>query len=420
MKHTPFTKDQLEQIAAQYPTPFYLYDEQGIRDTARALADAFAWNPGFREYFAVKALPNPAILKLLAQYGCGTDCASRAELLLSERCGITGEGIMFSSNDTPADEFAYARALSAIVNLDDISHIKLLEENGGIPETVCCRYNPGSSFTMTNCIMGDLQDTKFGMTKPQLFEAMRILKSKGAKRFGVHALLVSCSMDNGYYPQLAAELFRLAVELKKETGIALSFVDLSGGIGIPYRPEEAPVDIAAVGRGVKKAYEEILLPAGLPLSIYTELGRYMTGPHGYLVSRVLHEKHTYKNYLGLDATAANLMRPAIYGAYHHITVMGKENAPATTRYDVTGSLCENNDKFAVDRPLPEAHPGDLVVIHDAGAHGSSMGYNYNGKLHCAEFLYRPDGGVQMIRRAQTVADYFATLDITHLFDDLKG
>ncbi|MCI6639471.1 MAG: diaminopimelate decarboxylase [Pygmaiobacter massiliensis] len=419
MKTLPFTKQQLEEIASRWPTPFYLYDEAGIRSTAAALKDAFGWNKGFREYFAVKALPNPFILKILAEYGCGTDCASRPELLLSERCGITGEDIMFSSNDTPASEFCLARKMRAIINLDDISHIEMLEGNGGIPETVCCRYNPGSSFSMTNQIMGNLSDTKFGMTRPQLFEALRILKSKGAKRFGVHALLVSCSMDEEYYPQLAAELFRLAVEIKKELGISLSFVDLSGGIGIPYRPQERAVDIARVGGQVRQEYEKILLPAGIELAIYTELGRFMTGPHGYLVSRVIHEKHTYKNYLGLDATAANLMRPAIYGAYHHITVAGKEQLPADTLYDVTGSLCENNDKFAVDRLLPACQVGDLLVLHDAGAHGYSMGYNYNGKLRCAELLVKPDGSVQMIRRAETAKDYFATFDFTGLFDDIK-
>lgn len=416
MKTLPFSEEKLREIIAQYPTPFHLYDEAGIRDTARRLYDAFAWNRGFKEYFAVKALPNPAILKLLGSMDCGTDCATIPELLLSKAAGLTGEDILFSSNDTPGEDFALAHKLGAIINLDDITHIPLLESVCGIPETICCRYNPGSTFTMTNCIMGDLSDTKFGMTKPQLFEAMKLLRDKGAKRFGVHALLVSCSMEQDYYPQLAASLFRLAVELKNETGISLSFIDLSGGIGIPYHPNEATVDIAAVGRGVQKAYDEILKPAGIELSIYTELGRFMTGPHGYLVSRVLHEKHTYKDYLGLDACAANLMRPAIYGAYHHITVMGKEQQPADHTYDVTGGLCENNDKFAVDRALPETVPGDLVVIHDTGAHGSSMGYNYNGKLRSAELLLKQDGSVALIRRAETPQDYFATLDCCPEFD----
>lgn len=419
MKKLPFSAEFLTAAAEKFATPFYLYDEAGIRATAAALKEAFAWNAGFREYFAVKALPNPAVLKLLAEYDCGADCATLPELLLSERCGLVGERIVFSSNDTPTEEFAAAKKLGAIINLDDLSHIAALESIGPLPDTVCCRYNPGSLFTMTNSIMGDLSDTKFGMTKPQLFEAMRILKEKGVQRFGVHALLVSCSMDEQYYPLLAATLFRLALELKEQVGVTLSFIDLSGGIGIPYRPNQAPVDIAAVGSAVRRAYEEILTPAGVSLAIYTELGRYMTGPHGYLVSRVLHEKHTYKNYLGLDASAANLMRPAIYGAYHHITVVGRPDDEDGALWDVTGGLCENNDKFAVDRPLPQVAPGDLVVIHDAGAHGSSMGYNYNGKLQCAEYLVAPDGALTMIRRAQTARDYFATLDFTHLFDDLS-
>ncbi|MEG1932788.1 MAG: diaminopimelate decarboxylase, partial [Pygmaiobacter sp.] len=337
----------------------------------------------------------------------------------SERCGITGEEIMFSSNDTTGAEFSQERALGAIINLDDASHIDTLLANGGIPETVCCRYNPGSTFTMTNCIMGDLRNTKFGMTKPQLFAAMQRLRALGAKRFGIHALLVSCSMEAQYYPQLAASLFRLAVELKRETGIELSFIDLSGGIGIPYHPDEAPVEIANIGRAVQKVYDEILTPAGLNIALFTELGRFMTGPHGYLVSRVLHKKETYKNYVGLDACAANLMRPAIYGAYHHITIPGRESELAQYRCDVTGGLCENNDKFAIDRLLPEPEIGDLVVLHDVGAHGFSMGYNYNGKLRSAEVLLGKDGVVRQIRRAESAADYVATFDFLHLFDDMK-
>ncbi len=410
MKNTIFTKEQLEKITETYPTPFHIYDESGIRACARRVNEAFSWNKGFREYFAVKALPNPFILKLLHEEGCGVDCASMPELIMSHRCGFKDSEIMFSSNDTPASEFRLARELGAIVNLDDITHIAMLEANGGIPDVVCCRYNPGRVLTLTNSIMGNLADTKFGMTKPQLVESYRILKSKGAKRFGIHALLVSCSMDARYYYQLSCELFRLIAEIKRETGIEIGFVNLSGGIGIPYRPDEKAIDISEVGALVKEAYDKILVPEGMDVEIYTELGRYMTGPYGWLVTRVLHKKMTYKEYIGVDATAANLMRPAIYGSYHHITIMGKENEPCDHICDVTGSLCENNDKFAVDRPLPETNIGDLAVIHDTGAHGFSMGYNYNGKLRSAELLLCEDGSVRLIRRAETVDDYFATFD----------
>ncbi|MBQ4062398.1 MAG: diaminopimelate decarboxylase [Christensenellaceae bacterium] len=416
MKTVPFTKDRIQQIIKTYPTPFHIYDEEGIRQNARKLHEAFSWNEGFKEYFAVKALPNPFILNLLKEEGCGTDCASATELIMSEKCGITGENIMFSSNDTPGEEFKLARQLGAIINLDDITHIDMLEKNGGIPETVCCRYNPGRVLaTATNQIMGNLADTKFGMTRPQLIESFKILRAKGAKRFGIHALLVSCCMDNGYYRRLAKELFTLAADIKRETGIETNFINLSGGIGIPYLPDEKAIDILAVGESVRQAYEEIIVPAGLKVKIFTELGRYMTGPYGFLVTTVLHKKFTYKEYVGVDATAANLMRPAIYGSYHHITIMGKENAPQDHICDVTGSLCENNDKFAVDRALPDVEAGDIAVIHDTGAHGFSMGYNYNGKLRSAELLLKGDGSVKLIRRAETPADYFRTFDFSDIF-----
>jgi len=409
-KTLPFTAEQARAIREQYPTPFYLYDEAGIRRTVKALQEAFAWNPGFKEYFAVKALPNPAILKLLHEMGCGTDCASDTELTMSGLCGITGEEIMFSSNETPAAEYELARKMGAIINLDDISHIPFLEAHGGLPELICLRYNPGT-FGLTNTIMGNLYDSKFGMTRDQIFEACRILRDKGVKRFGLHALLISCALETLYYPHLAEALFQLAADLHDQLGITIDFVNLSGGIGIPYRPGEDAVDIAVVGRGVHAVYNRIFDSRNMDVRVFTELGRYMTGPHGYLVSTVLHEKHIYKHYIGLDATACNLMRPAIYGAYHHITVLGKEDAPLTQLCDVVGSLCENNDKFAVDRGLPEVEIGDMVAIHDAGAHGFSMGYNYNGKLRCAELLLHEDGSTTLIRRAETREDYFATLDI---------
>ena len=419
MKKTFVTKEQVEQIVAKYPTPFHLYDEKGIRENVKALKEAFSWNKGFREYFAVKATPNPFLMKILNEYGCGCDCSSMTELMLSEAIGVTGEEIMFSSNDTPLEEFAYANKLGAIINLDDITHIEALEETlGYIPETISCRFNPGGIFKISNDIMDNPGDSKYGMTTEQLFEAFKILKSKGAKNFGIHSFLASNTVTNEYYPMLAKILFELAVQLKEETGADIKFINLSGGIGIPYRPEQEANDIYVIGEGVRKAYEEVLTPAGMDdVAIYTELGRYMMGPYGCLVTQAIHEKHTHKEYIGVDACAVNLMRPAMYGAYHHITVLGKENEPCDQMYDVTGSLCENNDKFAIDRMLPKIDKGDYLVIHDTGAHGFAMGYNYNGKLKSAELLLKEDGSVQLIRRAETAKDYFATFDC---FDELKG
>ncbi len=412
MLKKPFvTKEQLEEIAAKYPTPFHLYDEKGIRETARALNKAFSWNPGFKEYFAVKATPNPTILKILREEGCGTDCSSLTELLMSERCGIRGDEIMFSSNETPAEEFVKARELNAIINLDDITHIDFLKETAGIPKRICCRFNPGGKFAIANTIMDNPGDAKYGMTREQIKEAYIRLKELGVEEFGIHAFLASNTVTNDYYPTLAKILFEVAVELKEETGVHIGFINLSGGVGIPYTPDKEPNDIMAIGEGVRKAYEEVLVPAGMgDVKIFTELGRYMLAPNGHLVTKAVHEKHTYKEYIGVDACAANLMRPAMYGAYHHITVMGKEDAPCDHVYDIVGSLCENNDKFAVDRKLPKIDKGDLLVIHDAGAHGFSMGYNYNGRLRSAELLLKEDGSVEMIRRAETPADYFATLE----------
>nr|WP_325245444.1 diaminopimelate decarboxylase [uncultured Oscillibacter sp.] len=414
---TPFvTKEQLEKIAAQYPTPFHIYDEKGIRENARRLKAAFAWNPGYREYFAVKATPTPAILKILKEEGCGCDCSSLTELMMAEKCGVTGEGIMFSSNNTPAEEFQLADRLGAIINLDDLTLVDFLKESiGHIPEKVCCRYNPGGVFTLGETregfqVMDNPGDAKYGMTRSQIAEAYRKLADMGAKEFGIHAFLASNTLSNDYYPALARILFQLAVDLKEETGCHITFINLSGGVGIPYRPDQPENDIAVIGEGVRKAYEEILVPAGMgDVALYTELGRYMLAPYGHLVTRATHEKHIYKEYIGVDACACNLMRPAMYGAYHHITVMGKENAPCDHKYDVVGGLCENNDKFAVDRMLPKIDMGDLLVIHDTGAHGHSMGYNYNGKLRSAELLLKEDGSVELIRRAETVEDYFATL-----------
>jgi diaminopimelate decarboxylase len=414
---TPFvTKEQLEAIAAQYPTPFHLYDEKGIRDNARRLKAAFAWNPGFREYFAVKATPTPAILKLLHEEGCGLDCSSLTELMLAQRCGVAGEEIMFSSNDTPAEEFVLAEKLGAVINLDDFTHIDFLKDTiGYIPETISCRYNPGGSFSVGESeegfqVMDNPGDAKYGFTRSQLTEGFRKLKAMGAKRFGIHAFLASNTLSNEYYPALAGILFETAAELQRETGCEIAFINLSGGVGIPYRPEQSANDIAAIGAGVRAQYEKVLVPAGMgEVAIYAELGRFMLGPYGCLATRVLHFKHTYKEYVGVDACAANLMRPAMYGAYHHITVMGKEAFPHDHKYDVTGSLCENNDKFAVDRMLPEIERGDLLVIHDTGAHGFAMGYNYNGRLRSAELLLKEDGTVEQIRRAETPEDYFATV-----------
>ena len=419
MKSIPLTCAQLEQIISKYPTPFHIYDEKGIRENARRLYAAFSWNKGFREYFAVKAEPNPAIIKLLHEEGCGADCSSMTELMISERLGITGENIMFSSNATPPEDFAYARKLGAIVNLDDVTHIDFLEANGGIPDTICCRFNPGGGFMLGNTIMGNPGDAKYGMTREQLTQAFTILKQKGVKRFGLHAFLASNVTDPAYYPVLAGILFRTAVELRQQTGANVEFINLSGGIGIPYLPEEPTANIYAIAAGVKEAYEEIIAPTGMEVAIFTELGRYMTGPYGYLVATAIHKKDVYKHYIGLDACAANLMRPAMYGSYHHITVMGKEDQPHDHIYDVTGSLCENNDKFAIDRKLPEIDIGDRIVIHDTGAHGFSMGYNYNGKLRSAEVLLKADGSTELIRRAETPGDYFTTFDFTGLFKNIE-
>ncbi len=412
MSKKPFvTKEQLEEICKKYPTPFHLYDEAGIRQTARNLYKAFSWNKGFKEYFAVKATPTPAILKILQEEGCGTDCSSLTELMMSERCGIVGKNIMFSSNDTPAEEFVKCRELGGIINLDDITHIDFLKETAGIPETICCRYNPGGVFELGTDIMDNPGDSKYGMTRPQLTEAYKRLKELGVKEFGLHSFLASNTVSNEYYPVLARILFEVAVEIKEETGVEISFINLSGGVGVPYTPDKEPNDIFVIGEGVRKAFEEVLVPAGLgDVKIFTELGRYMLAPNGALITKAIHEKHTHKEYIGVDACAANLMRPAIYGAYHHITVMGKEDAPCDHKYDVTGSLCENCDKFAVDRMLPKIEKGDLLFIHDTGAHGFSMGYNYNGRLRSSEILLKEDGTAKMIRRAETPKDYFATLE----------
>lgn len=412
MQKKPFiTKQQADEIIKNFPTPFHIYDEKAIRENARKLNKAFSWNKGFREYFAVKATPNPSILKILREEGCGTDCSSYTELLMSKRCGFKNPEIMFSSNDTPAEEFCYANEIGAIINLDDITHIEALEKACGIPETVCCRYNPGGTFSISNTIMDNPGDAKYGMTKEQIIEAYRILRDKGARKFGIHAFLASNTVSNDYYPTLARILFELAVEIKNETGIALSFINLSGGVGIPYTPDKEPNDIEVIGEGVHKVFDEVLVPAGMgDVSIFTELGRFMLAPYGHLVTTAIHEKHIHKEYIGVDACAVNLMRPAMYGAYHHITVLGKENEPCDHMYDVTGSLCENNDKFAIDRMLPKIDKGDILVIHDTGAHGFAMGYNYNGKLKSAELLLREDGSVAEIRRAETPEDYFATLD----------
>lgn len=413
MSKTPFTtKEKLEEIAKVYPTPFHLYDEAGIRKNAENLKKAFAWNKGFKEYFAVKATPNPFLINILREYGCGCDCSSKTELMLSKAIGAVGDDIMFSSNDTPPAEFKYADDLGAIINLDDITHIDILEKTlGYLPKKLSCRYNPGGYFSIANNIMDNPGDAKYGMTTEQLFEAFKIMKSKGVEEFGIHAFLASNTVTNEYYPTLAKTLFEVAVKLKEETGAHIKFINLSGGIGIPYRPDQEGNDIFEIGKGVEKVYNEVLVPAGMDdVAIYTELGRFMLAPYGALVTRAINEKHTHKEYIGVDACAVNLMRPAIYGAYHHITVMGKENEPCNCKYDVTGSLCENNDKFAIDRMLPKIQMGDLLFIHDTGAHGFAMGYNYNGKLKSAEILLKEDGSFDLIRRAETPADYFATFD----------
>lgn len=421
MKKEAFvTKEQIEEIAKTYPTPFHIYDERGIRENAQALREAFSWNKGFKEYFAVKATPNPFLIDILREYGCGCDCSSLTELMLSAAMGMEGKDIMFSSNDTPAEEFAYAARIGATINLDDITHIDFLEKTiGRLPETISCRYNPGGLFKITTDIMDNPGDAKYGFTTEQLFEGFRILKERGVRHFGIHAFLASNTVTNEYYPALARTLFEVAVKLRNETGADIRFINLSGGIGIPYRPDQEPNDIRAIGEGVRKVYEEVLVPAGMgDVAIYTELGRFMMGPYGQLVVKAIHEKHTHKEYVGVDACAVNLMRPAMYGAYHHITVLGKEDVPCDHQYDITGSLCENNDKFAVDRMLPKIDMGDYLVIHDTGAHGFSMGYNYNGKLKSAELLLKEDGSVQLIRRAETPKDYFATFDCFDVYGRL--
>lgn len=413
MKKAFVTKEQVQTINETYPTPFYLYDEKGIRENARKVYQAFSWNKGFKEYFAVKATPNPTILKILKEEGCGTDCSSITELMMSDACGFQGQDIMFSSNDTPEEEYRFAAKLGAIINLDDFSNIQELKDTlGYLPETMCLRYNPGGYFRIANTIMDNPQDAKYGMTTAQIIEGYKILKANGVKHFGIHAFLASNTVTNDYYPTLAKELFELAVKIKAETGVCLDFINLSGGVGIPYRPEQEANDILKIGEAVHRMFDQVLVPNGLgDIRLFTEMGRFMLGPYGALVTKVIHFKETYKHYAGVDACAVNLMRPAMYGAYHHITVLGKENEASEEVYDVTGSLCENNDKFAIDRPLPKLEKGDYLFIHDAGAHGFAMGYNYNGKLWSSELLLREDGSVKLIRRAETPKDYFATLDI---------
>ena len=410
-KNLPFTREALEQIVRQYPTPFHIYDEAAIRNNARKFTAAFAWAPNFKEYFAVKATPNPTILKILREEGFGADCSSLPELVLAEMAGISGEDIMFTSNDTPASEFQKAREMGAIINLDDISHIEFLEKHAGLPDVISFRYNPGPLLGSGNAIIGFPSDAKYGLTKEQIFQAYRIMKEKGVKRFGIHTMVISNELNPDCFIGTADMMFDLIVELHRELGIDMEFVNFGGGIGIPYQPEQQPVDLSYVGAGIKKSYEEKIVGNQLqPLKIAMECGRMITGPYGYLVTTVLHKKEIHKNYVGLDACMTNLMRPALYGSYHHITVVGKESLPLDHVYDVTGGLCENNDKFAIDRQLPAIDIGDTIVIHDAGAHGFSMGFNYNGKLRSAELLLKPTGKVEMIRRAETMADYFATLD----------
>lgn len=413
-KKLPFTKNQIEKIINDFPTPFHIYDENGIRENLKRFMKAFSWNHGFKEYFAVKATPNPYILKILNEHGSGTDCSSLPELILSEKAGITGENIMFSSNETPAVEYQKAKELGAVINLDDITHIEFLEKAAGLPELLSFRYNPGPERT-GNSIIGDPVESKYGFTKDQIFEGYKIIKKKGIKRFGIHSFIISNELNRSYFVETAKMLFNLAVEIKKKLDVRLEFVNLSGGIGIPYRLEQDAVDLEKLGLEIHEAYDKIIVPGGLhPLKIFTECGRVITGQYGFLVAKAIHKKEIYKNYIGLDACMADLMRPAIYGAYHHITVMGKENSPTDHVYDIVGSLCENNDKFAINRKLPKIDIGDIIVIHDAGAHGYAMGFNYNGKLRSKELLLKPDGKVELIRRAETVDDYFATLDFSRL------
>ncbi len=420
MKKPFVSQEQLLEITKKYPTPFHIYDEKGIRENARKLNQAFAWNKGFKEYFAVKATPNPYIINILKEEGCGVDCSSLTELMMAKALDYSGDGIMFSSNATPPKEFVMAKQLDAIINLDDFTHIDFLEKTTGIPEKICCRYNPGGVFKTSNGIMDNPGDAKYGFTKEQIIEGFQILKQKGVKEFGIHSFLASNTASEEYYPTLAGILFELAVELREKTGADIKFINLSGGVGIPYKPDGKTNDIMMIGEGVRKEFEKILVPAGMgDIAIFTELGRYMLAPYGHLVATAIHEKHIYKEYIGLDACAVNLMRPAMYGSYHHITVMGKEDKPCDHKYDITGSLCENNDKFAIDRMLPKIDIGDLIVIHDTGAHGFAMGYNYNGKLKSAELLLKEDGSVQLIRRAETAQDYFATFDFSDILKDVQ-
>lgn len=412
----PYTKSQIEKIIQKYPTPFHIYDEEAIRENARKLYKNFDWAHGFKNYFAVKACPNPYILKILHEEGMGADCSSLPELVMAEKVGITGESLMFSSNDTPYDEFKKAFEMGAIINLDDISHINILEKVAGIPDIICFRYNPGLFRKHKgNALIGNPEDAKYGMTREQLFEGYKIMMQKGVKRFGIHTMITSNELDKNAFVETAEMLFDLVLDISKKLGIKFEFVNLGGGIGIPYKLTDEVVDLSFVSKEIKKLYETKIISNGLaPLKVVMENGRMVTGPYDQLISKVIHLKKTYKNYVGLDASMANLMRPALYGAYHHITVLGKENEPCKYTYDVTGSICENIDKFAVDRMLPKIDMGDIVAIHNAGAHGHAMGFNYNGKLRSAELLLRPDKSVKLIRRAETVDDYFATLDFNNL------
>lgn len=417
MGKTPFIdKDLAAAIDEKIPTPFHVYDEAGIIQNVKNIKEAFSWNKGFKEYFAVKALPNPFILEILRKNGIGADCSSLTELMLARATGFTGDEIMFSSNETPASDYILAKELGAIVNLDDFTHVDYYDRLCNLDETMSVRFNPGGTFTVSNGIMDNPQDAKYGMTEEQLIDAIKIMMERGVKHFGIHSFLVSNTVTNDYYPMLAKKLFTLAVTVREKTGADIRFINLSGGVGIAYTPDQEPNDIFVIGEGVRKVYEEVFTPAGMTdVAIYTEMGRYVTGPYGALVTKVIHKKHIYKEYIGVDACAVNLMRPAMYGSYHHITVLGKEDAPTDGIYDVVGGLCENNDKFAIDRPLPAMEIGDYVYIHDTGAHGFAMGYNYNGKLRSAEVLVHPDKSFEMIRRAETPKDYFATFD----FSDYK-
>ncbi len=411
-KTLPFNKEKLLETIKEYPTPFYIYDEEAIRKNVRDLLKAFSWAPEFKEYFAVKATPNPSILKVLKEEGIGADCSSLLELMLAEKAGIVGEEIMFTSNDTPAEDFVKAKELGAIINLDDITHIPFLENNAGVPDLVCFRYNPGPLQEGGNAIIGNPEDSKYGLTRKQLLDAYRIMQEKGVKRFGVHTMVISNELDPNYFIETASMMFDLVLEIYRTLGIKMEFVNFGGGIGIPYKPDEDPVDLNYLSRGIKAVYDEKIVPNGLhPLKLYMECGRMITGPYGYLVTTVLHKKEIYKNYVGVDACMANLMRPGMYGAYHHLTVLGKEDWPLGYIYDVVGSLCENNDKFAINRKLPMMEIGDIIAIHDTGAHGHAMGFNYNGKLRSAELMLKPDGSIELIRRAETIEDYFSTLDI---------